>query len=184
MDQERTEGRQVNEARERVAQDVRSVAQNANVVQRAKETAQAKVDDAKSTIKSKVEGAKGAVRDTVQGAKEKAGSLQDRVPGNITSINPAENPLGMLFAGIAVGFLIGLVLPVTRFESERLRPVTDDMKDRVRNVGTEVVRRGGEVIKETIDSARETASSSLREQAREMGMGTGNEDEADDKPSF
>jgi hypothetical protein len=43
------------------------------------------------------------------------------------------------------------------------------MKERMRQASTEVMRRGGEVIKETIESARETASNSIREQTRDMG---------------
>jgi hypothetical protein len=81
-----------------------------------------------------------------------------------------ENPIAMLVAGVAVGFLIGLVLPVTRFEAERIGPIADDMKDRMREKGTEVMRRGGEVIKETIDAGRQAATTSMREQARDMGI--------------
>ncbi len=170
MDQERNQVRQVEEARERVAQDVRSVAENANVVQRTKETVQSRVDDAKSTVTDKVRGA----RDRLQSAKDTVQSSVSGVAGNaasnITNMNPTENPIGMLLGGLAIGFLIGLVLPVTRFESERIGPITDDMKDRMRQTGAEVMRRGTEVIKETIDAGREAATNSLREQARDMGM--------------
>lgn len=174
MDQERNETKQVDEARERVANDVRSVAYNANVVDRAKETAQGKVDDAKSKVNDKIESAKSklkGVRDQMSSARDKMSSAKE----NIGNMNPSENPIGMILAGLAVGFLIGLALPVTRFESERIGPITDDMKDRMRQAGTEVVRRGGEVIKETIDAGKEAATSSLRDQARDMGMGIGSE---------
>jgi hypothetical protein len=50
MDQERYEFREVEDARERVADDVRSVAYNANVVERGKEAAQSKMDDAKHAV--------------------------------------------------------------------------------------------------------------------------------------
>src|SRR5579884_1499345 len=172
MDQDRDQIRQVEDARERVAQDVRSVAENANVVERTKETVQGKVDDAKSamgdrvrTAREKLESARDNVSSTMQSTMENARS-------NMLNMNPMENPICMLIAGAAVGFLIGLALPITRFESERLGPVTDDMKDRMRQAGTEVVRRGTEVIKETIDAGREAATTSIREQARDMGIGT------------
>src|SRR5213082_707886 len=104
MDQERYEVREVEDARERVAEDVRNVAYNANVVERTREAAQDKVDDAKH-----------AVIDRVQGAKDALGTAGMRVR-NVA----AENPMGMLLAGMAVGFLVGMMLPVTRFESERI----------------------------------------------------------------
>jgi len=77
----------------------------------------------------------------------------------------------MLIGGLAVGFLIGLVLPVTRFESERIGPIADDMKGRVREAGNEVVRRGGEVIKETIEGGRQAATNAVREQMSDIGGG-------------
>jgi ElaB/YqjD/DUF883 family membrane-anchored ribosome-binding protein len=156
MDQERNEVREVEDARRRVAEDVRSVAENANVVERAKETAQNKMDDVRSTMSARVQQA----REKLEDARSQVGRMA-----------PMENPLGMLIAGLAVGFLIGLALPVSRFESERIGPLAQDMKEKARQAGNEVMRRGGEVIKETIETARETASTSIREQARDMGMG-------------
>ncbi len=160
MDQERSEVRQVEDARERVADDVRNVAYNANVVERAKETAQGRVDDAKQAMSERVRGA----RERLESARDSMRDMARNMP-----MNPADNPMGMLFAGLAVGFLIGMLLPVSRFESERLGPMTDEMKERMRQAGTEVMRRGGEVIKETIETATETARSSIREQTRDMG---------------
>ena len=160
MDQERSEVRQVEDARERVAQDVRSVAHNANVVDRAKEQAHARVDDAKEMVRDRVQGA----RDKLQSARDSVRDMATNVPIN------GDNPFGMMLAGLAIGFLIGMVLPVTRFESERIGPMTDEMKNRMRAAGTEVVRRGGEVIKDTIEASKEAATSSLREQTRDLGM--------------
>ena len=152
MDQERYEFREVEDARERVAEDVRSVAYNANVVERGKEAAQNKVDDAKN-----------AVMDRVNSAKDAIGSAGMRVRGATV-----ENPMSMLLGGLAVGFLVGMMLPVTRFESERIGPMTDQMKDTMREAGGEIVRRGGEVIKDTIEATKEAASASIRTQTAEM----------------
>jgi len=161
MDQERDQVRELEDARRRVAEDVRSVAENANVVERAKETARNKVEDVKSGVGQRVQ----QVRDTLQGARD---TLQDRLPSNLQL---GDNPMGMLIAGLAVGFLIGLVLPVTRFESERIGPFAQDMKDKARQARSEVARRGSEVIKETIEATREAATNSIREQTRDIGLG-------------
>lgn len=165
MDQDRDQIREVEDARRRVAEDVRSVAENANVVERAKETAQSRMEDVKSAMGQRVQ----QVRDKLQDARD---TVQESARENVRNLrmNPSDNPIGMLIAGVAVGFLIGLALPVTRFESERIGPIAQDMKDRARSAGNEVVRRGGEVIKETISAGREAASSSIREQTRDMGM--------------
>jgi ElaB/YqjD/DUF883 family membrane-anchored ribosome-binding protein len=154
MDQERDQIREVDDARRRVAEDVRNVAENANVVERAKESAQNKMDDVKSNVGQRV-----------QQARERLIDARDQMQ----RISPSDNPIGMLIAGAAVGFLIGLALPVSRFESERIGPIAHDMKDKARQAGTEVVRRSGEVIKETISAGKDAAATSIREQARDMG---------------
>jgi ElaB/YqjD/DUF883 family membrane-anchored ribosome-binding protein len=169
MDQERSEVRAVEEARERVTQDVRSVAYNADIVDRAKENVQGRIDDMKGTV-----------TDTVSDMRDRVNDVRDAVQDRMQSVArniplPGDNPIGMLFAGLAVGFLVGLILPVTRFESERLRPVADEMKDRVRQARSEVVKRGGEVLKDTIDAAKETATNSLLEQSRDLGVVQNNE---------
>ncbi len=166
MDQDRNQVPEVEDARRRVAEDVRNVAENANVVERAKETAQNKMDDVKSSVGDRVQQA----RDKLLSARDQVQDMASSTTRNIR-LNPSDNPIGMLIAGVAVGFLIGLALPVTRFESERIGPIANDMKDKARQAGSEVVRRGGEVIKETISASRDAATNSIKEQTREMGMG-------------
>jgi ElaB/YqjD/DUF883 family membrane-anchored ribosome-binding protein len=164
MDQERNEVREVDDARRRVAEDVRSVAENANVVERAKETAQSKIEDVKSTVGERMQQVREGARSMGESAR------------NINLPMSTDNPIGMLIAGVAVGFLIGVALPVSRFESERIGPIAHDMKTKAREAGTEVMRRGGEVIKETISASKEAATNSIREQTREMGLGEQSED--------
>ncbi len=159
MDQERNQVREIDDARRRVAEDVRNVAANANVVERAKETAQGKIDDMKSTV-----------GDRMQQMRESARNIRQSVGKVNVPMNANENPIGMLIAGAAVGFLIGLALPVSRFESERIGPIAHGMKNRARDAGSEVVRRGGEVIKETISAGRDAASNSIHERTRDTGM--------------
>jgi len=113
----------------------------ATVIERTKEAAQNKVHDAKEAL----EAAGTRVRDVA-----------------------VENPMSMLLAGMAVGFLIGMMLPVSRFESERIGPMTEEVKDRVREAGGEMMRRGSEVIKDTIEGTKEAAKASIRAQTAEM----------------
>lgn len=166
MDQERSEVREVEQARARVASDVRNVAENANVVDRAKENVQGRIDDVKDKIGDRVSDVRDRLVDARDTLSENIGNVDLT---KIRNVNPMENPVAMLIGGLAIGFMIGMLLPVTRFESERIGPITDDMKDRVRQAGSEVVRRGGEVIKETIEAGREAATNSLKEQAKDFG---------------
>jgi hypothetical protein len=57
-----------------------------------------------------------------------------------------DNPMLMLLGGLAIGCLIGMLLPISRFENDRIGPVADDLKGRAR-----------EAIKESIDAAAEAS---------------------------
>lgn len=62
----------------------------------------------------------------------------------------SENPIAMLLGGLAAGFLVGLIVPVSQFETQRMRPVADELKERARDAGQQAIRRGGDVLKDTI----------------------------------
>jgi len=79
-----------------------------------------------------------------------------------------ENPLGLAIGGVAVGFLVRMVLPSTRVEDEKIGPIADDVKDKVRETGQEAVERGKEVAQNTAQAAAEAAQESGREQAEAL----------------
>jgi hypothetical protein len=61
-----------------------------------------------------------------------------------------ENPLGLFFGAMAIGFLAGSLLPLTALEGERLGPVGDLLRE-----------RATERIQDTIGTVRETASDAV-----------------------
>ena len=79
-----------------------------------------------------------------------------------------ENPLGLAIGGAAVGFVLGLIVPSTRVEDEKIGETADQMKDAVKESGQEALDRGKQVAQETIDAATGTAKSSAQEQGAEM----------------
>ena len=56
-----------------------------------------------------------------------------------------ENPILMLLGGLAIGFVLGMILPRSRVERASQEPEAGDLKDRAR-----------EAIKDSIDAATET----------------------------
>lgn len=111
---------------------------------------------------------KSFVRDTIERGRETIGNSVQGAKDRIGSIGIVDNPLAMLFAGLAIGFLFGMLLPVTRLESERIAPIAEDLRERVKGAGAEVARRGSEVLRDTIAGGKEAATESLREQAAEL----------------
>ena len=79
-----------------------------------------------------------------------------------------ENPLGLAIGAAAGGFLVGLLVPSTRVEDEKIGETADQMKDAVKESGQEALDRGKQVAQEAIGAATGTAKDSVEEQGAEM----------------
>lgn len=90
-----------------------------------------------------------------------------------------ENPLGLALAGVAGGFLAGMLLPSSRLEDERVGPLSDQVKETAAETGQEALDRGkevaGQVTEQVVEGAKEagqgaleTAKEAGREQAEEL----------------
>ena len=153
---------QIEETREEMSGTVAALGHKADVKGRAKSAISEKTD----ALKSKVTGATGAVSDSTpdgqqvkDGAKQAVGVAQ-------------ENPLGLAVGGIAAGFLLGMMIPSTRIENEKLGELSDQVKSQVKETGQEALERGKEVAQKTAQAAGEAASETVKEtgqqQAKEM----------------
>jgi hypothetical protein len=79
-----------------------------------------------------------------------------------------ENPLGLAIGATALGFLAGLAVPSTRIEDEKLGPVADQVRDKVKETGQEALDRGKQVAQEVATTATETAKEKAQEQGQEL----------------
>jgi hypothetical protein len=75
-----------------------------------------------------------------------------------------ENPLGLAVGAVAAGFLVGLAVPSSDVEHEKLGPVADRVKDQAKETGQEALERG----KEVAQSAAETVSEEGRKHGEEL----------------
>jgi hypothetical protein len=175
--------RDIEETRARLGDTVDALSYKADVKERARDYVGDKtgavtggassvvhrVADAADSVVHKVSGtapSPGAMRDT-------AGTAADRGKGLAQ-----ENPIGLAVAGAAVGFLIGLVLPSTRVEDERIGPVADEVKDLAKETGQEAIERGKAVadeVKQTTTDAARMAAQDIAETAKEQGREQGQE---------
>jgi len=124
---------------------------------------------------SRVSGAADSVVARVSGATPDSSQVQ--AGAGRMKVTAERNPLGLAFAGAAVGFLAGLFAPSSSVEDEKLGPVSDDLKSKAVEAGQEAVEHGKQVAQAAAQSAVETAkqegqhhgdelSSSLQEKAR------------------
>jgi ElaB/YqjD/DUF883 family membrane-anchored ribosome-binding protein len=130
----------------------------------------ARTGDYVSEKKEKVTG-------TVSGVKDRVASTASRVVPSREGIkhqsqrvaNTAQsNPVGTAIGAAAVGFLVGMLVPSTRVEDERVGGVSDRMKEKVSDAGHEALDRGREVAQEMKDSAVETVRERGGEEAKEL----------------
>lgn len=160
---------EIEETRERMGDTVGQLAHKADVPGRVKES----VTDKRDRLMQQMQGTGSRVSDATpdaddvrQGAQHAVGLAQ-------------ENPLGLALGGVAAGFLIGMVLPSTKVEDERVGPMADEVKHRAIETGQEAVDRGkhvvedaaqaaGESAQEAAQNIKETVQDSGREQAEEM----------------
>jgi hypothetical protein len=149
---------EIEQTRERVGDEVDALSYKTDVPARTQDY----IEDKKEAVKSKLTGAK----DTV------TGPLPDRraIKRGATHMRDTaeSNPLGLAVGGLAVGFLIGTLLPQTRVENERLGEVSDRMLDAAKDTASEAVERGKQVAQEAIGAAVDTAKESGREQGEEL----------------
>jgi ElaB/YqjD/DUF883 family membrane-anchored ribosome-binding protein len=113
--------------------------------------------DIPSRTKEKVAEKKDAV-EVKQGARRAKGIAQ-------------ENPLGLAIGGAAVGFLVGLALPSTTVEDEKLGPMADDVKAKAQETGREALERGKQVAQDAAEAAKETAQESGQRHGEQLKAG-------------
>ncbi len=149
---------EIEQTRERVGDEVDALTYKTDVGARVGDY----VDDKKEAVKSKFTGAKDAVTGPVpdRGAIKRGAT---HMRGTAES-----NPLGLALGGLAVGFVVGTLLPQTRIENERMGEASDRLLDAAKDTAGEAVDRGKQVAQDAVGAAVDTAKESGRVQGQEL----------------
>lgn len=173
---------QITQTRTEMSDTIDAIGYRADVPARAKD----KVTDTVDRARESLAGTMDSIKDTVSGT---ASTVKDATPdaGQVSgqarqAVGVAQqNPLGLAIGSIAAGFLLGMLLPSTRLEDERMGAAADQVKDLAAEVGHDAMEHGKEIAQEAMDRgtevAKDTASTiqdsagghiaELRETARE-----------------
>jgi ElaB/YqjD/DUF883 family membrane-anchored ribosome-binding protein len=170
----------IEQTRADMGETVEAVGYKADVPSRAKD----KVSETVDNVKNKVSDTTTRAKEAVVGTASRAGDAMSETTSRVGDATPSggqvkqqakhavglaqENPLGLAVGAVAVGFLAGLAVPSTRVENERLGPVSDQVKDKVKETGQEALDRGKQVAQEVASSAADTAKEQTREQGQEL----------------
>jgi gas vesicle protein len=170
----------IKQTRAEMSETVEAVGYKADVPSRAKEAVSDKVENVKSKVSDTATRAKEAVVGTASRASDSVSGTASRV-GDATPSGgevkqttrrvagiARENPLGLAIGAAAIGFLAGLAVPSTRVEDEKLGPVADQVKDKVKETGQEALDRGRQVAQEVASTATDTAKQSAQEHGQDL----------------
>ncbi|MET0614899.1 MAG: DUF3618 domain-containing protein [Thermoleophilaceae bacterium] len=151
-DQIRTD---IEDTRARMGDTAEALGHKADVPGRAREA----VADKVGTVKEKFTGAKESVSDaSPSGADVKQGAHQ--------AVGIAkENPLGLVLGAAAVGVVVGLLIPTTRVENEKLGPMADQVKEQAKETGQEALERGKHVAGQAVETAKEEGQKQAQQMA-------------------
>ena len=149
---------EIEETRARVGDEVDALSYKTDVGARASDF----VEEKKEAVKSKFVGAKDAVVGT---ATKPVPSRQQLATVKDTA---ERNPFGLAIGGLAVGFVVGTLLPSTRVENERLGEMSDRVVDAAKETAGEAVERGKQVAQDATQAATEKAKESSREHSEEL----------------
>jgi hypothetical protein len=136
---------EIEQTRARMGDTVEAIGYKTDVKSRAKESVQDKIGG----VRNRITGAKDTVGDAApssgevkRGARQAVGVAQ-------------ENPIGLGVAALAGGFLIGMLIPSSRIEDEKLGPASTEVKERATEMAHEAVDRGKEVAQEVAQTTRD-----------------------------
>jgi hypothetical protein len=159
----------IEQTRAEMSETVEAVGYKADVPSRAKEAVSEKVDNVKSKVSDTASRAKEAVVGTASRAGDATPSTGEvRQKTRQVAGIAKENPLGLAIGAAAIGFLAGLAVPSTRVEDEKLGPVADQVKDKVKETGQEALDRGRQVAQDVAGTAADTARQSAKEHGQEL----------------
>ena len=159
----------IEQTRADMSETVEAIGYKADVPSRAKDKVSETVDNVKNMVSGTTTRAKEAVTGTtsrVAEATPSGGEVKQQAKRAVGLAQ--ENPLGLAVGAVALGFLAGLAVPSTRMENQRLGPVADQVKDKVRETGQEALDRGKQVAQEAASSAAETAKERTKEYSQDL----------------
>lgn len=152
----------IEETRARVGEEVEALSYKTDVGARLDDY----VTEKKDAVTSKVTGAKDAVTSKVGAIVPGSGPPGERARSLKQSAK--SNPLGMGIGGAAVGFIMGLLLPSTRVEDEKLGELSTKVKDAASETGQQALERGKDVAQSAMETAKEEGSKQGRELASDL----------------
>jgi len=168
--------REIEATREEMGDTVDALSYKADVKSRARDSIVEKKESAKESLMGTKDSIKSRVVGTTDRVGEATGRVGDAAPdreqvkqkGRQVVGIAQENPLGLAIGSVAAGFIVGMLVPSSRVEDQKLGPIADDVKEKVKDTGQEALQRGQQVAQEAAQSAQQTVQERGREESQEL----------------
>lgn len=147
--------REIAATRERMGETAEQLGYQADIPARLRDRVNDRIDTVKATINNAVSGVTttvtGKAQDVSAGGAQRA--EQARIAAAGAAGMAAENPLGLMLGAVAVGFLAGLMLPMSDVERRSVKPIGRKIADKAQTAMNETVEAGKAVVRETAAAA-------------------------------
>lgn len=155
---------EIEQTRAEMGDTVEAIGYKTDVKSRAKESVQEKVDG----VRERITGVKDSVGDAAGRVGDATPSTGDVKQGAQRAATVAQaNPLGLGIAALAGGFLLGMLLPSTRIEDEKMGDAASQLKEQARETAAEAIDHGKQVAQEVASNVAETARDTAQEQGQQ-----------------
>ncbi len=104
-----------------------------------------------ASAKSALTGAGNAVRDAASNARRGIPTSGDaRASLGNTKGTVSDNPLGLALASIAIGFLIGSLVPVSDIERDQIGPLGEQLTENAKTAASDLVEQGKAAVSQAV----------------------------------
>ncbi|MBD5635444.1 MAG: hypothetical protein IAI49_13285 [Candidatus Eremiobacteraeota bacterium] len=101
---------------------------------------------------------------------DRAQTAQTAIANALPLDEGVRNPLPLLIGSLIGGLAVGLLVPLSALEKERLQPVGDEIVRRASEARSEVIAQSRAVVTETVSAAKESVQTHSREAAENLGV--------------
>jgi gas vesicle protein len=172
--------REIEQTRERMSETVDAIGYRADVKSRAKEAIVERKDSVVEKASNVVNRVTGAMPDAPSmpdvsmpgfvpdGDQVRAGAEHAKQSAKQAVSVAQANPIGLGIGAIAVGFLAGMLVPVTPAENQRFGDLADQLKDQAREVGQDALQHGKDIAQDAARAASQTIQESGQQHGEEL----------------
>jgi hypothetical protein len=138
-----------------MGETVEAIAYKTDFPARARDSINERVETIRGKVSDTIASAAGALSGAASTAKAGVGSAVAAMPDPASGLRSAgslasANPLGLALGAVAVGFLIGLCLPVTDIERERVGKIGEQMTEQAKSAAADAIEQGKAAVTQAI----------------------------------